>query len=73
MWDELAHQVNWDAVTSKTTLVSEVKGALPQMLYLKVVRLGLIDCLKAKKITSKSTFVENRKTIHLKMNLVRTS
>ena len=25
IWDELAHQVNWDAVTSKTTLISELK------------------------------------------------
>ena len=25
IWDELAHQVNWNAVTSKTTLISEVK------------------------------------------------
>ena len=25
IWDELVHQINWDAVTSKTTLVSELK------------------------------------------------
>ena len=28
IWDELAHQVNWDAVTSKTTLISELKPAV---------------------------------------------
>ncbi|CAF5172779.1 unnamed protein product, partial [Rotaria magnacalcarata] len=28
IWDELAHQVNWDAVTSKTTLIHEVKRAV---------------------------------------------
>ncbi|CAF1260300.1 unnamed protein product [Rotaria magnacalcarata] len=28
IWDELAHQVNWDAVTSKTTLINEVKRAV---------------------------------------------
>ncbi|CAF1963437.1 unnamed protein product [Rotaria magnacalcarata] len=28
IWDELAHQVNWDAVTSKTTLIYEVKRAV---------------------------------------------
>ena len=28
IWDELAHQVNWDAVTSKTTLISELKRAV---------------------------------------------
>ena len=25
MWDKLAHQVNWDAVPSKTTLISELE------------------------------------------------
>ncbi|CAF1595824.1 unnamed protein product [Rotaria magnacalcarata] len=28
IWDELTHQVNWDAVTSKTTLINEVKRAV---------------------------------------------
>ncbi|CAM4848320.1 unnamed protein product [Rotaria magnacalcarata] len=28
IWGELAHQVNWDAVTSKTTLINEVKRAI---------------------------------------------
>ena len=28
IWDELAHQVNWDAATSKTTLTSELKRAV---------------------------------------------
>ncbi|CAF1183602.1 unnamed protein product [Rotaria magnacalcarata] len=28
IWDELAHQANWDAVTSKTTLINEVKRAV---------------------------------------------
>ncbi|CAF1936013.1 unnamed protein product [Rotaria magnacalcarata] len=28
IWDKLAHQVNWDAVTSKTTLINEVKRAV---------------------------------------------
>ncbi|CAF2192473.1 unnamed protein product [Rotaria magnacalcarata] len=28
IWDELAHQVNWGAVTSKTTLIIEVKRAV---------------------------------------------
>ena len=27
IWDELDHQVNWDAVTCKTTLISELKCA----------------------------------------------
>ncbi|CAF4315010.1 unnamed protein product, partial [Rotaria magnacalcarata] len=28
IWDELTYQVNWGAVTSKTTLVNEVKCAV---------------------------------------------
>ena len=28
IWDELAHQVNWDAVMYKTTLISELKRAV---------------------------------------------
>ena len=28
IWDELVHQVNWDAVTSKTTLISELKSGV---------------------------------------------
>ena len=36
IWHELAHQVHWHAVTSKTTLLSEQKRG---------VRLGLINCI----------------------------
>ncbi|CAF4265023.1 unnamed protein product [Rotaria magnacalcarata] len=28
IWDELAHQVNWEAVKSKKTLINEVKRAV---------------------------------------------
>ena len=28
IWNELAHEVNWDTVTSKTTLISELKPAV---------------------------------------------
>ncbi|CAF5186576.1 unnamed protein product [Rotaria magnacalcarata] len=28
IWDEIAHQVHWDAVTSKTTLINEMKRAV---------------------------------------------
>ena len=31
IWDELARLVNWDAVTSKTTLISELKHAVRQV------------------------------------------
>ena len=56
IWDELANQVNWNAVTPKTTLISELKPVVrsfSRCCFLKVVRPGLIDCincLKAKEV-----------------------
>ena len=49
IWDELVQQVNWDAVTSKTRLISELNHAARKVSS-DVVRLGLIDCLKAKEV-----------------------
>ena len=48
-WDELAHQVNWDAMTSKTTLISQLMSVVRKVSP-DVVRLGLIDCIKTKEV-----------------------
>ena len=45
MWDELAHAVNSDRAMSKNILIIEQLERFVNKLSLKVVRLGLIDCI----------------------------
>ena len=45
IWNELAHAVNWDKITSKNTLIIKRLERFVNKLSLKVVRLGLIDSI----------------------------
>ena len=45
IWDELAHAVNWDKITSKNTLIIEQLERFINKLSVKVVRVRLVDCI----------------------------
>ena len=53
IWDEFVNFIDWNRVTSKTTLIQEVKRGVKKnekMLCSKVVTLGTIDCIVCLKI-----------------------
>ena len=49
IWDELAHQVNWNAVTSKTTLINISPDVVFES-YSSWTNRDCINCLKAKEV-----------------------
>ncbi len=53
IWDKFVKVIDWNRATSKATMIQELKRAVKKfdkMLSLKVVTLGLIDCIACHKI-----------------------
>ncbi len=54
IWDELVNAINWDKVKSKTSLIEQLKSSVKKKsrvgFFLKVVLIGLPDCIACNKL-----------------------